>query len=152
MGYYNPFTGEVQVNTTIPVFLQPYTTCHEMGHQLGYAKEDEANFAGYLAASASKDTLFHYSVYLDLFLYSNRNLFAVDSISAKKYAKELLPQVKSDLKAWREFNIGHRSFLEPLISWMYGKYLQNNQQPAGMMSYDEVTGFLIAYYKKFGKI
>src|SRR5579859_5232468 len=37
-GYYNPFSGEAQVNVTLPVFVQPYTTCHEIGHQLGYAK------------------------------------------------------------------------------------------------------------------
>ncbi len=48
-GYYNPFTCEAQVNTTIPRFVQPFTTCHEIGHQLGYAKEEEANFCGFLA-------------------------------------------------------------------------------------------------------
>ena len=57
-GYYNPFTGEGQVNTTIPKFLQPYITCHEIAHQLGYAKENEANFVGYLAAASSKDASF----------------------------------------------------------------------------------------------
>jgi hypothetical protein len=67
-GYYNPFTGEAQVNTTVPKFLQPFTASHEVAHQLGYAKEMEANFVGYLAASHSTDTLFRYSVYLDLFL------------------------------------------------------------------------------------
>src|SRR6218665_3556992 len=74
-GYYNPFTGEAQVNTSIPKFLQPYTSCHEVAHQMGYAKEMEANFVGYLTARASEDTLFYYSVYLDLFTYANRNLF-----------------------------------------------------------------------------
>ena len=74
-GYYNPFTGEAQVNTTVPKFLLPYITLHEMGHQLGYAKEDEANFSGYLAAANSHDTLFQYSTYLDLFVYANREVY-----------------------------------------------------------------------------
>ena len=152
MGYYNPFTGEAQVNTTAPKFLQPYTSCHEVAHQLGYAKEMEANFVGYLAASSSKDTLFHYSVYLDLFLYSNRNLYSSDSAAAKIFAKQLLPEVRDDLKLWRDFNRRHRNPVEPLIRWLYGKYLENNEQPQGVLSYDEVTSFLIAYYKKFGKI
>ena len=151
-GYYNPFTGEAQVNTTVPVFLQPYTTCHEMAHQLGYAKENEANFVGYLAATSSTDSFFHYSVYLDVFLYANRNLFAVDSSSAKLFSQQLLPAVKTDLKEWSDFDRRHKSLLGPVISWFYGKYLQSNQQPSGMLSYDEVTGFLIAYYKKYGKI
>jgi hypothetical protein len=152
MGYYNPFTGEGQVNTTIPKFLQPYTSCHEMAHQLGYAKENEANFVGYLAAAASKNPAFQYSVYLDLFLYANRNLYFADSAAARTYANELLPGIKQDLKEWQQFNERHKNPIEPIIRWGYGKYLENNQQPSGMLSYDEVTGFLIAYHKKFGKI
>lgn len=151
-GYYNPFTGEAQVNTTVPKFLQPYTACHEVAHQLGYAKEMEANFVGYLAASNSTDTLFQYSVYLDVFLYSNRNLRNSDSTSAKYYSQQLLPEIKNDLLEWRVFNRKHRNPVEPVIRWMYGKYLESNQQPQGVLSYDEVTSFLIAYYKKFGKI
>ena len=152
LGYYNPFTGEAQVNTLVPKFLQPYTVCHEVAHQLGYAKENEANFVGYLAASAPGDKLFQYSVYLDLFLYSNRNLFNSDSVSAKSYALLLLPSVKEDLKEWRDFNRRHKNPVEPVIRWAYGKYLENNEQPQGVLSYDEVTSFIIAYYKKFGKI
>ncbi len=151
-GYYNPFTGEAQVNTTVPKFLQPYTACHEVAHQLGYAKEMEANFVGYLAASSSADTLFQYSVYLDLFIYSNRNLYHSDSASASVYARQLIPEIKNDLQEWRAFNRRHKNPIEPIIRWMYGKYLENNQQPQGVLSYDEVTSFLIAYYKKFGKI
>lgn len=152
LGYYNPFTGEGQVNTTIPKFLQSFTTCHEIAHQLGYAKENEANFVGYLAAVASNDPSLHYSVYLDLFLYANRNLYQTDSAAANIFSKGLLPAVKSDLKEWRKFNARHKNPVEPVIRWMYGKYLESNEQPSGMLSYDEVTGFLVAYYKKYGKL
>ena len=152
LGYYNPFTGEGQVNTTVPGFIQPFTNCHEIAHQLGYAKESEANFVGYLAATASKDPAFHYSAYLDLFLYANGNLYYTDSLAAKAFAKQLLPAIKSDLKKWRQFNIRHKNPIEPVVRWIYGAYLQNNQQPSGILSYEEVTSFMIAYYKKYGKI
>lgn len=151
-GYYNPFTGEAQLNTTVPKFLQPYIACHEVAHQLGYGKENEANFVGFLAAVSSEDTLFHYSVYLDMFAYSNRNLFATDSASAKLYRRELSPEVQKDIKEWIAFNKKHSSLLEPAYRWMYGKFLQSNQQPGGIKTYSEVTGFLIAYYKKHGRI
>lgn len=151
-GYYNPFTGEAQVNTSIPYFMQPFVACHEVAHQLGYAREMEANFVGYLAASESRDTLIQYSVYLDLLLYSNRNLNNIDSLSARSYAKQLLPAVKADLHTWREFNRKHRNPVEPIFRWVYGLYLRNNEQPQGVLSYDVVTSFLIAFYKKTGKI
>jgi hypothetical protein len=151
-GYYNPFSGEAQVNTTVPRFLLPFTSCHEVGHQLGYAKENEANFAGYLAASSSPDTLFKYSVYLELFLYANRNLSWVDSAAARSYMKQLQPGVLKDLEEWRQFSRRHRNPVEPVIRWFYGMYLRSNEQPQGIFSYDAVTAFMIAYYKKFGKI
>ena len=151
-GYYNPFTGEAQVNTLVPEFLQPFTTSHEVAHQLGYAREMEANFVGYLSATASADTLLHYSVYLDLFMYSNRNLFDTDSAAAKKYRQQLIPDVMDDLKEWKRFNNKYRNPVEPVFRWIYGIYLRQNQQPQGVLSYDEVTGFIIAYYKKFRKI
>jgi hypothetical protein len=151
-GYYNPFTGEAQVNTLVPKFLQPFTTCHEVAHQLGYAKEMEANFVAYLVAKDTQDTLLHYSVYLDLFMYSNRNLFTTDSVSAIHYRKQLSPEVITDLKEWQAFNKKYRNPVEPVFRWIYGKYLERNQQPQGVLSYDEVTGFIIAYYKKYGRI
>lgn len=151
-GYYNPFTGEAQVNTAVPRFLLPYITLHEMGHQIGYAKENEANFSGYLAAANSIDTLFQYSTYLDLFVYANREVYYFDSTLSKNAATKLIPEVKAELMEWRRFNEAHTSFIEPAITWLYGKYLQINQQPKGMRSYNEVIAMLMAYYKKFGKI
>ena len=151
-GYYNPFTGEAQVNTLVPHFLQPFTTCHEVAHQLGYAKEMEASFVAYLAATASTDTLLQYSVYLELFIYSNRNLFESDSLASKAFVKQLIPAVKADLMEWKLFYKKYRNPVEPVIRWIYGKYLEGNQQPQGILSYDAVTGFIIASYKKKGKI
>lgn len=151
-GYYNPFTGEAQVNTTVPKFLQPYISTHEMAHQLGYAKEDEANFAGYLAAVNSRDTLFHYSAYLDLYIYANREVYYFDSAASLKSRELLIPEVKKDIQEWRQFNLNHRSFIEPAISWMYGNYLKLNEQPKGLRSYNAVIATLIAYHKKYGKI
>jgi hypothetical protein len=150
-GYYNPFSGEAQVNTTVPLFIQPFTTCHEMGHQLGYAKENEANFAGYLSARSSPDPAFRYSVYFDLYAYSRIYLYMQDSMSLKKLDAQLHPGVKSDYKALREFLFKHRNPVERVIDKLYGQYLKANQQPMGRLSYNEVIAWLVAYYKKFGK-
>ena len=151
-GYYNPFTGEAQVNTGVPYFLLPYTACHEIAHQLGYARENEANFAGYLAASTSPDPLFRYSVYLDLFVYTQRALYRGDSAAVKQFAQQLLPEVKADMRTWQAFLEAHRSPLEPVFRKLYGLYLENNEQPAGIYSYDEVTSFLVAFHRKTGRL
>lgn len=151
-GYYNPFSGEAQVNTNVPAFLQPFIACHEVAHQLGYAKEMEANFVAYLAVSSSRDTFFLYSTYLDLFAYANRNLFIVDSTVARDVRRSLDSSVINDFKEWSAFNRRHQNAFEPIVRWVYGKYLKGNKQPQGILSYDEVTAFIIAYYKKYGRL
>ena len=148
-GYYNPLTGEAQVNTTVPDFLKPYICVHEVAHQLGYAKENEANFVGYLVASTSNDSSLLYSTYFDLFLYANRNLYMVDSAQAHYFSKQLNPAVKNDIRVLRTYLEKYENPIEPAIRWMYGKYLQANEQPSGVMTYNEVIADLIAYYRKY---
>ncbi len=151
-GYYNPFTGEAQVNMEVPKVSQPFIAVHEIAHQLGYARENEANFAGYIAATASSDTLFMYSAYFDLFLYANRSLRRMDSLEAKVITARLHPAAKQDLEELKQYYLKYENPVEPVIRWIYGKYLQANDQPAGMMSYSEVVADLIGYYKKYGTI
>ena len=150
-GYYNPWSGEAQVNTTVPIFVRPFTTCHEIGHQLGYAKENEANFAGYLSAKSSSDPAFRYSVYFDLYSYSWYYLYRQDSVLAKKMSEQLPLGVKKDYRELKAFWRRHRNPIETVIDNLYGQYLKANQQPSGKLSYNEVIAWLIAYYKKNGK-
>lgn len=149
-GYYNPFTGEAQVNTTMPVFSQPYTTCHEIGHQLGYAKENEANFAGYLAAKMSKDPNFLYSVYFDLYLYAAKELYLRDSTLLVPLKGRLSSRVKEDFRELQRFNKKYENPFEPVVRRLYGNYLKANRQPQGLHTYNEVVAWLIAYAKKYG--
>jgi hypothetical protein len=151
-GYYNPFTGEAQVNTTVPLFVQPFTCTHEIGHQLGYAKEMEANFVGYLAASRSPDAAVRYSLYFDLYVYAIRNLYIRDSTMAKSYALRIPEISKNDVRQLKRFYKKYENPFEPLIRKLYGQYLKANEQPQGILSYDEVLGWIIAYYRKYGTI
>ncbi len=148
LGYYNPFTGEAQVNTKPPAFVIPYTTCHEMAHQIGYASESEASFVAYLVTKQNNNPLFIYSAYFDLFSYANGELFLRDSIAAKQNAKLLDTLVKRDYKAYRSYLHNYRNPVEPLLSKLYGGYLKAHNQPQGIKSYDEVVAWIIAYYKK----
>lgn len=152
VGYYNPFTGEAQLNLTQPRFLVPYVTCHEMAHQLGYASESEASFVGYLVAASSADTLFRYSTYFDLFNYANHELYLRDSAAAKSNFRLLDTLVRKDVGELREYWRKSENFFEPLARTFYDSYLKANQQKKGLRSYNEVVGWLIAYYKKHGKI
>lgn len=149
-GYYNPFSGEAQVNTTVPLVVQPFTTCHEIGHQLGYAKEDEANFAGYLSARSSPDPAFRYSVYFDLYNYCRFFLYADDSVLLKKMDSQLHPLVRRDYKEVRNFYLAHENPVEGVIDRLYSQYLKANEQPLGKVTYSRVIVWLISYSRKYG--
>ncbi len=152
LGYYNPFTGEAQVNVTVPFFVIPFTVCHEMAHQLGYATEDEANFVGYLAAKSSREKIFQYSIYFNLFTYANSELYIRDSVASKQNYKLLDTMVKKDILTYRKFINDHQNVIEPYVTLLYGKYLKANNQPLGIETYDEVVAWLIAYQKKYGEL
>ncbi|HEX5655366.1 MAG TPA: DUF3810 domain-containing protein [Chitinophagaceae bacterium] len=149
-GYYNPFSGEAQVNTTIPRVIEPFVTTHEIAHQLGYAKENEANFVAFLACHESSSVALKYSMYFDMYLYAKRELARRDTLLAKSIDSLLHPQVHADIREYREFFKKYRNPIEPVIMWAYGHYLKANNQPGGKQTYNEVVAWLIAYYKKFG--
>jgi hypothetical protein len=134
----------------MPVFTQPYTTCHEIGHQLGYAKENEANFVGYLSARLSDNPAFRYSVYFDLYLYAARELNVRDSMLLKPLKAQLSPAVKADFRELHRFNRKYENPFEPKVRELYDSYLRANRQPKGMRTYNEVIAWLIAYGKKNG--
>ncbi len=149
-GYYNPFSGEAQANTTIPRFLEPFVTAHEIAHQIGYAKENEANFVAFLASRSSPSPVLKYSLYFDMYNYAIGEVYRRDTAAANYYQRTLHPQAKRDYTEYRDFYIRYRNPVEPVIMWAYGHYLKANNQPAGKQTYNEVVAWMIAYYKKFG--
>ena len=57
-GIYSPFTGEPNVNTFTPPAQMIFTTMHEIAHQRGVAREDEANFIAFLTSIRHPDPIF----------------------------------------------------------------------------------------------
>jgi hypothetical protein len=151
-GYYNPFTAEAQLNDAIPHVLKPFVLCHEVAHQLGYARESEANFVGFLAARSSNDSLLLYSAFFDMFLYTNGALFAMDSVRARQNLKRLDTSARRDLKELREFRLRYQGPVERVIDAVYDRFLKWNRQPQGRASYSQVVQWLLAYRRKNGSL
>ena len=150
-GYYNPFTGEAQLKTSVPSFLKPFIVTHEIAHQLGYGKENEANFVAFLSCRAAHDIHFRYSVYFELFWY------AIGDMSRKQAKLDMVgklrlhPQVLKDYDTLMQYMTSTENGMEPYMSRFYDQYLKLNNQPKGTQTYNEVIAWLIAYQKKFGR-
>jgi hypothetical protein len=149
-GYYNPFTAEAQINTAVPFFVKPFVVAHEMAHQLGYAKESEANFVSYLVLRAAADPELRYSVYFEMHAYALAELRRRDPLQALLYAKTVHPRYREDGAAYLAYLDANKNGVEPFISGFYDRFLKMNNQPAGKASYNLVVAWLIAYMKKYG--
>lgn len=149
-GYVNPFTNEAQVNYKIPAYTKTMVTTHEIAHQLGYAKESEANFIGFLASINSKDTLTNYTAYLVAFQYSLSELRQSDEIAFRDIYKRIPKGVKKNVEQSRKFWRAYQNPLEPLFKKLYDLFLKSNNQKNGIKSYSKMTDLLMSYEKQFG--
>lgn len=146
-GYYNPFTGEAQINNYMPEFMLPYIAVHEVAHQKGYAKESEANFIGYLDVINSGDSALLYSANLEMFLFANRALRRFDSTLARQNMERLSPRIKKDLADYKVFAEKYYGPVDKFVTWFYTGFLNFNNQPEGMMSYNRGMVYTMRYLK-----
>lgn len=146
-GYLNPFTNEAQVNGRIPMINFPFTTCHEMAHQIGYASESEANFIGFLAVTQNENLYFKYSGYSTALRYCLRNLEVRNPALLKELFAEINPGVLQNFKDsalhWQQYE----SFVEDGFKLFYDTFLKANQQKDGLESYSKFLNLLINYSK-----
>lgn len=147
-GYYNPFTAEAQINYQMPLQVRPFVSCHELSHQMGFGPEDEANFAGFLAGIQSSDRLLRYSAYysgMTEFMYALRS---VDSVTFKQYKKLISDKVRADLKAENTYWQYYQGRLEVISGIFYDKFLKVNNQPQGLLTYNQMITLVMAWYKR----
>lgn len=149
-GYFNPFTGEAQINSEIPVYLKAFVACHEMAHAIGYGREDEASFIGFISAGKSRNRLVRYSAYYlaaQEFMYETGRL---DTMMFKTLKNKISPEFMADLKNERAHWEQYRGTLRRFSSIFYDNYLKANKQPEGLKSYNRMIILTLAYYKKRG--
>jgi len=147
-GYFNPFSSEAQINYNMPVVNRPVTACHEMAHQMGFAREDEANFIGFLAGKNSADRLLRYSAYYMATQEFMHEVYRRDSITYKLLKAKLLPAVRTDMKKENEYWEHYQNQLGDLSGLFYDRFLKLNNQPEGLRTYNRMINLTMAYYEK----
>ena len=146
-GIFNPFTGEANVNHTLPHPDIPFAASHELAHQHGFAREDEANFLGYLACSKHADLDFQYSGALAASLYALRALSRVDRDAANRLNQTWGPGVRRDLEAIRNWQARTQGVVGRASRAMNDAYLRSQGQVEGIRSYGRMVDLLIAEHR-----
>lgn len=143
-GVYSPFTGEPNINVALPAFGLPFNVCHELAHQRGVAREDEANFVAFVVARDFGEPDFVYSAALDGASYATASLASTDRAGAARLMATLSPAVQRDLAARRRWHEEHATFVRAIGAAMNGSYLRSNGVKDGVNSYGRVVSLMVA--------
>lgn len=146
-GVYSFFTGEANINVNFPDYTIPYTAAHELAHQRGIAREDEANFIAFLVCIGSDDSYIRYCGYLNAYEYVASALYRADKELYYKASAHLNSEVKAEMAAYNEFYDKYReSTVSEVSGTINNSYLQSQGTP-GTVSYGMVVDLTVAYYK-----
>jgi hypothetical protein len=143
-GIFIPFTGEANVNATLPDWEIPFTAAHELAHQRGYAREEEANFVGYLACRAHRDRDFQYSGTFRAALYALSALARADRESYGRLRGQLTGPLGRDLAALAAWQRRYESRLGDVQERVNDAYLKTQGQKDGVQSYGRMVDLLLA--------
>lgn len=142
-GFYFPWTGEANFNGDMLPLEAVHSMAHEKAHQIGFAREDEANFMGFLACLLSGNPYARYSGYA----FSTRQLLAllrrVDREAWKESASALDPGVLQDQAAVREFWRPYEGPTQQMAQAVNNAHLRFNRVPGGILSYNRSVQLIL---------
>lgn len=146
-GVYTFFTGEANINVAFPDYTLPYTAAHELSHQRGVAREDEANFMAFLVCLNSEDAYLRYSGYLNLYEYVASALYqASPELYWQAYAT-LPNRVRAEMAAYSSFFEQYRDSAASEVSGAVNDTFLTLNGTAGTKSYGMVVDLAVAYYR-----
>ena len=145
-GFFCPFTAEANVNLDFPEALFAVTVAHELSHQRGVAKEQEANFVAVLASLESGDADFCYSAALLAYVHLSNALGETDPAAQQMIYEGLADEAKADLRASHDYWARFETPVQTVADTVYEGFLQSYEQTLGMRSYGACVDLLVAYY------
>lgn len=149
-GVYCPWTGEANVNTDVPDSELGHTVAHEIAHTMGFAKENECNFLGWLACATSSMPDYEYSGYMSAYVYSSNALYKADKSLWRSASGNLSQKVKNDLAANSKYWLSFKGDVMKSSQTVNDKFIKVNGVKSGVLSYNEMVGLMLGYYDKQG--
>lgn len=152
-GIYTYYTGEANINYIFPDYTLPYTMAHEMAHQRGIAREDEANFVAFLVCIESDDPYILYSAYLNMYEYVASALRSADAEAYSELVALKGVKIISEHTAYSDFFDKYRdSVASDVADTVNDTYLNIQGQTSGTKSYGLVVDLAVAYFKNISVI
>lgn len=152
-GIFIPFTMEANVNVDIPDYSIPFTMLHEMAHQRGFMREDEANYIAYLAGMSSDNLELMYSSTMLALISSGNALYKQDTDLYFEIRSGYSEGVVKDIRANTDYWVKYKDTVVSTISnKLNDTYLKANAQTDGVKSYGRMVDLLLAKYRAEQKL
>ena len=145
-GFFFPLTAEANVNLDFPTSLLPATVAHELAHQRGVAKEQEANFAAVLACLSYGEPDYVYSAALLAYTHLGNALYKADPAAWQEIYEGLDERVLRDFAANRLYWQHFETAVQEASNTVYEGFLQSYDQTEGLKSYGACVDLLVNYY------
>jgi hypothetical protein len=145
-GFFFPFTAEANVNLDFPSPLFASTVAHELAHQRGVAKEQEANFVAVLACLEDGDADYVYSAALLAYTHLGNALRRADPEAWARVYGRLNEAVLADFAAGREYWQKFETPVQSVSNTVYEGFLHSYNQDLGLKSYGACVDLLVNYY------
>ena len=150
LGVYTYFTGESNVNVHYPDYNIPFTVAHELAHQRGISRENEANFVAFLVCIRSENAYVRYSGYMNMFEYVAAALARTNRELRNEVFRSLDEKMYGEMRAYSEFYQENKNeILGKLSEFVNDNYLKA-QGTEGVVSYGLVVELCVAYYSNRG--
>ena len=146
-GFFFPFTAEANVNMDFPPALLASTIAHELSHQRGVAKEQEANFCAVLASLNYGDADYVYSAALLAYTHLGNALYAADYAAWASVYRSLSEPVLRDFAANRAYWQQFETPVQSVSDAVYENFLFSYDQNLGLKSYGACVDLLVNYYE-----
>ena len=146
-GVYTFFTGESNINVDFPDYTIPYTAAHELAHQRGIAREDEANMIAFLVSMQSDDAYIRYSAYVGVYEYVASVLYRADKDLYQQNYSTLDVRVQNEQNAYRKFFEKYQHSVTSSVSNTVNDIYLQVQGTVGAKSYGMVVDLTVAYLK-----
>ncbi len=144
-GVYTMFTGEANINVNYPDYVIPFTAAHELAHQRGIARENEANFVAFLVCIESEDPYIRYSGYQNMYEYVSSALYSASQEKYYMVLSSLDTRIRFEMIAYNDFFEPYRETVVSAVSDAVNNTYLTLQGTEGVKSYGMVVDLAVAY-------
>lgn len=146
-GFYNPLTGECNIDKGLHPLQKPFVMAHEFFHGMGVTGEGDCNFLAYILCSRSKVDYVRYSGELCYWRYMRHTLRRSNEANYQDLLEGLPFFVIKDLEEIDEVILRYPDIAPRMRDAIYNAYLRSNKIGDGMANYNRILQLVITWRK-----